>query len=173
MPMLIRWRNGAGVEAEDIFTRIADDEAISAPHVLVSLARLRAEGGAPWRTRSVGALVTAGELVESLAPFLGRLALVALDFPKFRDGRAYSAAAILRSRMAFAGEVRAVGGVLREQAGFMVRVGFDAFVPADGSTAAEWTRAARRYRHHYQRATDGRPAAFEERRGISSPRLAA
>ena len=91
--------------------------------------------------------------------------MVALNFPKFGDGRAYSSARLLRERFHFKGEVRAVGDVLREQAGYMVRCGFDAFEPADGSTPADWERAAQRYRHVYQRSSDGRPAALAERGG--------
>jgi uncharacterized protein (DUF934 family) len=56
-----------------------------------------------------------------------------------------------------------VGDVLREQAQFMVRCGFDAFEPADGSTPEEWAAAAARFRHVYQRAADDRPPAFAER----------
>ena len=93
------------------------------------------------------------------------VAVVALAFPKFGDGRAYSYARLLRERFGFQGEVRAVGDVLREQAGFMVRCGFDAFEPADGSTVEVWERAAQRFRHVYQRSTDGRPPAFAERGG--------
>ncbi|MGI8839217.1 MAG: DUF934 domain-containing protein, partial [Caulobacteraceae bacterium] len=89
----------------------------------------------------------------------------ALEFSKFRDGRPYSAARLLRERLAYAGEVRAVGDVLVEQAGFLVRCGFDAFAPADGATAAQWTRAASRFRHVYQRAADQRAPAFAGRGG--------
>jgi uncharacterized protein (DUF934 family) len=56
-----------------------------------------------------------------------------------------------------------VGDVLREQAGYMVRCGFDAFEPADGSTVEVWERAAQRFRHVYQRSVDRRTPAFEER----------
>jgi uncharacterized protein (DUF934 family) len=101
--------------------------------------------------------------VEGLAYDLPRLAVVALAFPKFRDGRAYSSAAILRTRFGFKAEVRAVGDVLREQAREMVRCGFNAFVPADGSGALEWAAAAGRYRHVYQAAADRRVPAFVER----------
>jgi uncharacterized protein (DUF934 family) len=59
--------------------------------------------------------------------------------------------------------VRAVGDVLREQAGFMVRCGFDAFERADGSTVEDWAHAAARFHHTYQRSVDGRPPAFAER----------
>jgi uncharacterized protein (DUF934 family) len=56
-----------------------------------------------------------------------------------------------------------VGDVLREQAGFMLRCGFDAFEPADGSTPEQWERATRRFRHVYQRGADDRVPAFVER----------
>ena len=56
-----------------------------------------------------------------------------------------------------------MGDVLREQAGFMVRVGFDAFEPADGSTPEQWAHTAHRQRHVYQRAADRRAPAFAER----------
>ena len=62
----------------------------------------------------------AGEEVEALAYDLPRIAIVALVFPKFRDGRHYTSARLLRERYGYSGEVRAVGDVLREQAGFMV-----------------------------------------------------
>jgi uncharacterized protein (DUF934 family) len=58
-----------------------------------------------------------------------------------------------------------VGDVLREQAMFLVRCGFDAFEVSDGASAQEWQAAAGRYRHVYQRAADGRPPAFVEREG--------
>ena len=106
--------------------------------------------------------------MEGLAYDLPRLSLVALTFPKFRDGRAYSAAALLRERYGFTGEVRAVGDVLREQAHFMVRCGFDAFEPSDGSTPEQWARSAFRFHHVYQAAADDRAPAFLEREGAGS-----
>ena len=111
----------------------------------------------------MGVRLESGEEVEALAYDLPRIALVALAFPKFRDGRHYSNARVLRERYGFKGEVRAVGDVLREQAGFMVRCGLDAFEPADGSTPDQWERVTRRFRHVYQRAADGREPAFAER----------
>jgi uncharacterized protein (DUF934 family) len=70
---------------------------------------------------------------------------------------------LLRERFGYGGEIRAVGDVSRELAGQMVRCGFDAFEPADGSTVEDWRKASQRFRHVYQRASDGRPAAFAER----------
>ncbi len=70
---------------------------------------------------------------------------------------------MLRARLRWTGELRAVGDVLREQAWLMVRSGFDSFAPADGSTAAQWTEKAARFRHVYQPAPDGREVAWDER----------
>ena len=89
--------------------------------------------------------------------------MVALAFPKFRDGRAYTSARLLRERFGYQGQIRAVGDVLQEQAGFMVRCGFDAFEPADGATPEVLTKVAARFRHVYQRAADDRPIALDER----------
>ena len=164
MPTLIRLKDGVYSLAEDVFTTVADEDDIPGGSVILSLTRFQAEGDALLSTgRSVGVRILPDEAVEDLAYDLPRLALVALAFPKYGDGRAYSSAALLRQRFGYAGEIRAVGDVLREQAGFVVRCGMDAFVPADGSTAEDWAAAAGRYRHVYQRAVDARAPVFEER----------
>jgi uncharacterized protein (DUF934 family) len=80
----------------------------------------------------VGVWLDSHDNVEDLAPDLEDLSAVALNFPKFTDGRAYSAAALLRSRYGFKGEIRAIGDVLRDQFFFMQRCGFDAIQPKAG-----------------------------------------
>ncbi len=73
---------------------------------------------------------------ELLTPFLQKLPLIAIEFPCFRDGRAYSQAYLLRTRLGWQGELRAVGDVLRDQLNHMRQCGFDAFaVRADKSAA--------------------------------------
>jgi uncharacterized protein (DUF934 family) len=162
--MLIRWRDGAAVAAEDPFTLVGDDQPMAPGDVIVSLARFAAEGaGLGNPGRKVGVRLAAAEAPEALEGQLARLAVVALEFPRHRDGRAFSAARVLRERLGFAGELRAVGDVLLDHAFLMVRCGFDAFEPADGSTPEAWTAAAARFRHVYQRASDDRQPAFVER----------
>lgn len=165
MPNLIRFRDGAFTAETDTLHPLADDEATpESGTLLLSLERFQTEGRAHLDDgRRVGVLLQPDGDVLALEPELHRLAIVALAFPKFRDGRAYSSAVLLRTRLGYTGEIRAVGDVLREQAREMVRCGFDAFAPADGSTAEEWAAAAGRYRHVYQRAADARPPAFAER----------
>ena len=165
MPTRIRLRDdGHMAAADDPFTHVADDEDLAQGDVILSLTRFQAEGDRLLHEgRQVGVRLESDQEVEALAYDLPRISVVALEFPKFRDGRHYSNARILRERYGFKGEIRAVGDVLREQAFFMVRCGFDAFEPADGSTPEIWEAAARRYRHVYQRGADARAPAFVER----------
>ncbi|CAD5110473.1 DUF934 domain-containing protein [Zestomonas carbonaria] len=81
-----------------------------------------------------GVWLAPGDEPEALQPWLAELPLIALDFPSFRDGRAYSLAYLLRTRLGWRGELRAVGDVLRDQLSHMRQCGFDAFaVRADKS----------------------------------------
>ena len=170
MPKLIKLDGDAAAWAEDPFTFVADEDAVPAPgEIVVTMARLLAEGDALLSSgRRVGVRLQPHERIEDLAYDLPRLAVVELVFSKFRDGRPYSSASILRGRLDYQGEVRAIGDVLREQALHLVRCGFDAFEPADGSTPDEWLAAAHRYRHVYQRAADDRTPVFAERDQIAS-----
>ena len=164
MPTLIRAQEGRFALEDDPFTWVPDEAELPPGDVIVSLARFQADGEALLSEgRAVGVRLESDEEAEALAYDLPRISVVALAFPKFGDGRAYSNATILRERLGFKRELRAVGDVLREQAGFMLRCGFDAFEPADGSTPEAWQRATQRFRHVYQRGVDDRPAAFEER----------
>lgn len=164
MPTRIKLEAGKMVVVEDAFTHVADDQPLATGDVILSLTRFQAEGDRLLsECRQVGVRLEPDEEIEALAYDLPRIAVVAVAFPKFRDGRAYTSARLLRERYGFTGEVRAVGDVLREQAGFMVRCGFDAFEPADGATPEQWQVAAERYRHVYQRAADNRAPAFAER----------
>lgn len=75
--------------------------------------------------------------VESLQPWLGVLALIAIDFPSFRDGRGYSQAYLLRTRLGWQGELRAIGDVLRDQLSHMRQCGFDSFAVREDKSAAD------------------------------------
>ena len=165
MPKLIKLHGGNADFANDAFVVATEEEGVPASGgVILSLTQFREVGQALVDAgRSVGVLIQAGEAVEDIADDLPHLALVAIAFPKYRDGRGYSSARLLRDRYGYDGEIRAVGDVLREQAGPMVRCGFDAFEPADGSTPQEWLAAAHRYSHVYQRGADTRQPAYVER----------
>ena len=164
MPTLIRWDGQSAEAAEDPYTYVPDENHMPRGDVIVSLQRWQSEGKRLLAEgRKVGVRIEPNEAVEELAADLPSLSVVALAFPKFLHGQAYSSARILRERYGYAGELRAVGDVLREQARFMVRCGVDTFEPADGSTPADWSHVIGRFRHVYQRAADGRAPAFKER----------
>ena len=166
MPTRIKVQDGHMIPVEDPFTYVADDQDLVPGDVILSLTRFEAEGDRLLSEgRAVGVRLKSDEDVEALAYDLPRISVIALEFPKFRDGRPYSNARILRERYAYPGELRAVGDVLREQAMFMLRCGFDAFEPADGSSAQQWQSVTQRFRHVYQRAADARVPAFAEREG--------
>ena len=101
--------------------------------------------------------------VDDLVPYLDRLAVVALVFPTFRDGRAYSQARLLRERYKYRGELRATGQVLRDQFMFMLRAGFDAFEVKKDSDAEAFAATAKRYSVFYQPTGDGRVTALHRR----------
>jgi uncharacterized protein (DUF934 family) len=100
---------------------------------------------------------------ELIAEDLQHFALVALEFPKFRDGRAYSYARLLRERYGFKGELRAVGEVLLEQLFFMLRTGFDAFDIQSADPLKDYRTALADFSVWYQPAADDRPTAMQLR----------
>jgi len=164
MPKLIRLTADGAELIDDRFTTVPDDEPVPAGDVILSLTRYQAEGEAfSGSNREIGVVLAGDEAVEALVYDLPRIPVIALSFAKFRDGRHYSTARVLRERYGYTGEIRAVGDVLREQAGPMVRCGVDVFAPSDGSTAEQWASTAARFRHVYQRAADAREPIFVER----------
>jgi uncharacterized protein (DUF934 family) len=104
---------------------------------------------------------------ELIADDLAHFAVVALEFPKFRDGRAYSYARLLRERYGFKGELRAVGEVLLEQLFFMLRTGFDAFEIQSVEPLKDYQTALADFSVWYQPTADGRPTAMQLRRAKS------
>jgi uncharacterized protein (DUF934 family) len=103
------------------------------------------------RTGRLGVRLGPGDAVEELAPLLPRLALIALEFPSPGDGRGYSQARLLRERLDFRGELRAVGaGVREDQAFLLARCGFDCLEPPAGVDPETLRLALRRYDVAYQ-----------------------
>lgn len=161
MPLL---KNGALVL--DPWIALADEAPIpSDGPVLVSSARWQSESAAlAGRPAPIGVRLKNTDAVEGLAPDLGRFELIALEFPKFTDGRAYSQARLLRERLGFAGELRATGQVLADQLLFMRRCGFDAFELSIPDPVAAWRKAAGAFTGFYQPAGDGRATILDLRR---------
>jgi uncharacterized protein (DUF934 family) len=151
----------------DEFVQVADDQTIPDGAVLISAARLLADAdGILRRNSKTGVIVPNSHPIAELVPFLDRLTAIALVFPTFRDGRAYSQARLLRERFGFRGELRATGQVLRDQFVFMLRSGFDAFEVKKDSDAAAFAEVARRYSVVYQPTGDHRATAYDQRRTL-------
>lgn len=99
--------------------------------------------------------IEAGEDARVLIPYLDRLQLIEVSFPRFRDGRGFSTARILREA-GYKGELRAEGDVLVDLIFFMRRCGFDSFAPEHPLDPADVENALKRYDFVYQPAADDR-----------------
>jgi uncharacterized protein (DUF934 family) len=154
----------SGQFATDPFTPVADDASLPEGAVLVSLARFQKDRDTLLaRNTPVGVRLKSSENPELLKDDLQRLSLVALEFPVFRDGRAFSWARMLRQRLDFRGEVRAVGNFLSDQVNYQHRVGFDAWAVPDDFTLEKFQRALTEMTYVYQPSTDGKKTIGELR----------
>jgi len=151
--------------ATDIFVHVPDGaELPGGGAVLVSAARFLEDPEALLkRDGKTGVIWPNSRDVDDLVPYLDRLAVIALVFPSFRDGRAYSQARLLRERHGYDGELRATGQVLRDQFVFMLRAGFDAFEVKKQADAEAFAETVKRYTVFYQPTGDGRVTALNRR----------
>jgi uncharacterized protein (DUF934 family) len=129
-----------GKLVQDGWTHLDDDTAVpGGTPITVSLARWQKDAESLKASGvDLGVRLTGEDAVEDIADDLESLQLVSIAFPTFMDGRGYSLARILRERYDYAGEIRATGNVLRDQASLMVRCGFDAFEPAPHVAPEDW-----------------------------------
>ena len=121
-----------GFVYDDPWRSIGEEETPPATdtnvRLLVSLAHYRELTEHNRRSGRIGVLLSPDDDVAQLEPHLENLSLIAVSFPAFSDGRAYSQASLLRDRLGFYGELRAVGDVLIDQIPLMLRCGIDSFV---------------------------------------------
>ena len=149
---------------EDAIASLADDAPLPDGAVLVSLARVQMERDALLgRNAPLGVRLRSDESPQWLGADVRRISLVALEFPKFRDGRAFSWARLLRTRFGFRGDIRAVGDFLYDQIAFQRRVGFSQWEVAESFTIEDLDRALSEIRHVYQPSADGRKTIRELR----------
>jgi uncharacterized protein (DUF934 family) len=149
----------------DSWRHLADDEGVpDAPRLNVSFARwVEQRETLSALPAALGVRLPNDVSPAKLAPDLPRLALIVLNFPKFTDGRAYSQARLLRARLAFTGELRAEGEVLRDQLLFMRRCGFETFVVGERALAEDWLAAFREIDVFYQPAEDSELPVWRRR----------
>ncbi|WP_018413363.1 DUF934 domain-containing protein [Methyloversatilis thermotolerans] len=109
------------------------------------------------------------DLADSLDGEVNRLPLIGVNFPKFIDGRGYSAGFILRNRYGYRNELRALGDVLRDQMFFFRRTGFDAYLLRADQKPERCIAALRDFSTPYQTSTDGNLPVFRRRIGQANP----
>jgi uncharacterized protein (DUF934 family) len=155
----------SGRIVEDRYVHVDDEAPIpDRVAVIVTAKRFLADpNGLIKRDGSLGVLWPNDRRIAELEPWIGHLALIALNFPKFRDGRAYSQARLLRERYGYRGELRAVGDVLRDQFLFLVRAGFDSLEVKKPGDAAAFADVMKRFSVFYQPSADGRISAHQRR----------
>jgi len=157
MPKLIK--NHIAVNDDWLLLRIAEGETLAC----VTLPDSKLIVPFPvWQARrqelasrpAIGVWLADTEGPELIADDLRLFQVVALDFPKFVNGRGYSSAALLRTRYGYRGELRAIGDVLRDQMFYLARVGFDAFALRDDQSIESALKALDDFSVTYQGATD-------------------
>lgn len=136
--------------------RFRDDEALEQPAVTLD--------SFLTQSNATAVRLEPDEDARALIPHLERLALVEVAFPKFRDGRGYSSARILREA-GYTGELRAQGDVLVDQIAYMRRCGFDSFAPDAPLDEAVVADSLARYEQAYQRAADAAVPVWKLRHG--------
>jgi uncharacterized protein (DUF934 family) len=144
-------------QADKIAEHEGDDIIVPLSCWLEIREQLRARSG------KTGVWLQSNETPAALAADLSQLPLIALNFPVFSDGRAYSSARELRQNMGFEGELRAVGDVLRDQLFYMARCGFNAFALRDDQDPETALTALADFRDGYQVSVD-RPVPLFRRR---------
>jgi uncharacterized protein (DUF934 family) len=143
---------------------VADDAPLPDGAAIVSLARFQKERDALLaRNAPLGIQLKAPENPELLGNDVQRFSVIVLEFPVFRDGRAFSWARMLRQRLAFTGEIRATGNFLYDQINYMRRVGFNAWNVAEGFTLEQFNRALTEITNVYQPSSDGKETIRELR----------
>jgi uncharacterized protein (DUF934 family) len=135
--------------AQDRWQPLADDSPAPGP-VLLTLEQWTARRAELPHDGSLGVVVPNTVDVESLHDDLPRWSLIALQFPKWTDGRAYSQARLLRARLRFSGEIRATGEVLVDMLPLLHRSGFDAVLMRADQSLDSAQRALRFFAGHYQ-----------------------
>ena len=128
--------------------------------VIVPLRVWQAQRDALHGRAELGVWLASDERAEDLRNDIGKFSVIAVDFPKFADGRGYSIARHLRARLGYRGELRAIGDVLRDQMFYMQRVGFDTFAARTDKDIREALKGLSDFTFTYQASADEKLPLF-------------
>lgn len=153
-----------GQHQEDRWTLIEEDALIPATGPIILPLALYQAQKSEWDTteRDIGVWLNDEQMAEDVTDSLDNLALIALRFPKFADGRGFSKARLLRERYGYKGEIRAIGDFLPDQVFYMGRCGIDAFACRTEDEAMIALALLSPFSVRYQSGTDSTPL-FERR----------
>lgn len=140
-------------------------EAVVVPagKTIVPLAVWQAQHAVLQTRTDIGVWIASHERPEVLKDDLAKLPVIAVDFPKFADGRGYSIAYNLRTRLGYIGELRAIGDVLRDQMFYMQRVGFNAFATRPDRNIHDALKSLTDFSEKYQASADEKMPLFKRR----------
>lgn len=163
MPMIIKDKNI--VADEWTVLRLSDADSaetmmVPAGKIIVPLQVWLKQRDALQQRAEIGVWLSTDERPEVLKDDVHRFAVIAVDFPRFSDGRGYSIAYNLRARLGYTRELRAMGDVLRDQLFYMQRVGFDAFAPRPDRSIEEALKGLSDFSDVYQTSFDQKQPLF-------------
>lgn len=148
----------------------ADNITVASGKIIVPLKVWLAQRETLQQRSDLGVWLSSDERPEALKNDLQRFSVIAVDFPKFADGRGYSVAYNLRVHLGYTGELRAIGDVLRDQLFYMQRVGFDAFAPRSDRNIEDALKGFSDFSEVYQASYDQKSPLFRrvQRKGRSA-----
>jgi uncharacterized protein (DUF934 family) len=144
----------------EVLRPLPDETVVPAGRVIVPLAVWLGQQTQLATRGNVGVWLAGNDDPAQLSQSLALLSLIAVDFPKFTDGRGYSLAYLLRSRFGYRGQLRAIGDVLPDQLFYMKRVGFDAFAVRADKDIRQALRSLKPFTDAYQGSWDNPVPAF-------------
>ncbi|NMM38977.1 MAG: DUF934 domain-containing protein [Glaciimonas sp.] len=158
-------KNKAIVSDDWIILRLTEDQSaetvsVTDGRVIVPLQVWQAQKTTLQNRLELGVWFASDERPEALQGEVDRFSVIAVDFPKFTDGRGYSIAYNLRARLGYRGELRAIGDVLRDQLFYMQRVGFDAFAPRADRSIEDALKGLFDFSEKYQTSWDEKSPLF-------------
>lgn len=148
-------KNNAIVDDDWHVLRTADTEAlVPAGCVIVPLAIWLAQRDTLMKRERLGVWLASSDRPEVLRDDIDKFSVIAVDFPKFADGRGYTLAYLLRERLGYKAELRAIGDVLRDQLFYMQRTGFNAFAVREDKDINEALKGLSDFSQSYQASVD-------------------
>jgi uncharacterized protein (DUF934 family) len=143
---------------------------VAAGKVIVPLKVWQAQKETLAARLEIGVWLQSDERPEELKGELDKFSVVAVNFPKFTDGRGYSIAYNLRMRLGYTGELRAIGDVLRDQLFQMKRTGFDAYAPRPDRSIEDALKGLTVFSETYQASVDDNRPLFRRHARIVEAR---